>query len=132
VYEGDLDAYRALVMAADRPDAAKGKGTGAGAGAGVTPAVAVAAPVAAKPDGAKVPGPSASTLRRRLEQAEAALEKEQARLADIDRRLADPALFTRDPGGAARLSRERAAAAAAVEAAEEAWLAAGSALEGAR
>jgi ATP-binding cassette, subfamily F, member 3 len=46
-----------------------------------------------------------------------------ARVAEIDRTLADPKLYERDPARVAILAKERADAAAALAAAEEQWLA---------
>jgi ATP-binding cassette subfamily F protein 3 len=104
-YDGDLTSYRALLTQADRPSAAG------------SPAAVVGKTAQPKPA-------SPSTLKRRLEEAEARLEGAGAKLAEIDRALAAPDLFTREPGRAERLTRERQSAAAALEAAEEAWLAA--------
>ncbi|MBS0360875.1 MAG: ABC-F family ATP-binding cassette domain-containing protein [Proteobacteria bacterium] len=75
---------------------------------------------------AKVPTGNA---RRRVESAETALAKASALVADLDRQLTDPATFAKDPGKAAELGRKRAAAQAAVEAAEAEWLAAQEAYE---
>jgi ATP-binding cassette subfamily F protein 3 len=115
-YDGDLEAYRALVMAADRPTNA------------APPTKAEGEPRREKPSGG---GPSASTLKRRLATAEQALEAAQAEVARLDAALADPAVFATDPKRGAQLAGERAVAAQALAAAEEAWLAAGVALEGA-
>ena len=50
-------------------------------------------------------------------------------LIELDRRLADPNLFARDPDKGAELARERARSAEALAKAEEDWLAAGAELE---
>lgn len=112
-YDGDLEDYRKLVAAADRPGERDARG----------------APRAAKAEPAK-PKASAYTLKQRLAAAEAEIEQAQAALARIDAALADPQLFARDPARGASLSRERVDAAAALEAAEAAWLEASEALEG--
>jgi ATP-binding cassette subfamily F protein 3 len=112
-YDGDLSDYRKLVLSADRPD---------------TRAVPDA-PTA--PTKAPEKAVSPSTLRHRLRAAEEALEKAQALLAKLDAALADPTLFSREPKRGAQLAKERDAAAAALQAAEEAWLGASASVEAA-
>ncbi|WP_436641365.1 ABC-F family ATP-binding cassette domain-containing protein [Microbaculum sp. FT89] len=70
-------------------------------------------------------------LRNRQKSAEKRMETLQSKIADLDGRLADPDLFTKDPAKGADLSRERARTVEALAAAEEDWLDAGAALEGA-
>lgn len=70
-------------------------------------------------------------LRNRQKDAEKRMEKLQSLIAELDRHLADPDLFTKDPAKGADLSRDRARAVEALAKAEEAWLEAGTALEGA-
>jgi ATP-binding cassette subfamily F protein 3 len=114
-YDGDLEDYRKLVAAADRPVEREER----------TPA---------SPAGAKQserPKVSAYTLKQRLAAAEAEIEQAQAAIAKIDAALADAGLFARDPARGASLTRERADAAQALEQAEAAWLEASAALEGA-
>jgi ATP-binding cassette subfamily F protein 3 len=79
-----------------------------------------------QPRKAKVP---TGTARRRAETAEAALTRASEALAAIDQALADPAVFTAQPGKAASLGRDRTRAQAAVEAAEAEWMAAQEAYE---
>ena len=91
----------------------------------------VAEPVQAPPPPppvARVRVPT-GTARRRTEAAEAALARATASLADIDARLTDPAVFTKDPAKAADLGRQRDRTQAAVDAAEQEWLAAQEAYE---
>ncbi|MGE3142662.1 MAG: ABC transporter ATP-binding protein, partial [Hyphomonadaceae bacterium] len=108
-----LDDYRALVLDADRR---------AAEAVAAAPARVVEPTPAAR-------GPSAFTLKQRLGAAEKKLLEAQAVLAALDEKLSDPSLFARDPRAGARLAQERAAAAAAMTRAEEAWLEAGEALE---
>ncbi len=68
---------------------------------------------------AKVPTGSA---RRRAEAAEAALARAAAALAEIDKRLIDPAIFIKDPNQAAGLGRKRDVAQMAVNTAEQEWM----------
>jgi ATP-binding cassette subfamily F protein 3 len=110
-YDGDLDDYRKLVLAADRPrEEADAQET-------------VAALVPAKQKHAKY------TLQRKLEAAEAEIEQAQTALAQIDAALADPDVFNRDRGRGESLLKERASAATALARAEATWLEASEALE---
>jgi ATP-binding cassette subfamily F protein 3 len=77
----------------------------------------------------KVPTGSA---RRRAEAAEAALARATAALAEIDKKLINPAVFAKDPAQAAGLGRKRDAAQAAVNVAEQEWLEAQEAYEALR
>jgi ATP-binding cassette subfamily F protein 3 len=113
-YDGDLEDYRKLVLAADRPGQAEPTKTDASGD---------------RRDATR-PAISKFTLQRRVTAAEAEMEQALEALARIDEVLADPGLFTRDPGRGASLSRERADAATALERAEAAWLAAIEAIEG--
>jgi hypothetical protein len=79
-YDEDLEDYRKLVAAADRPG---------------EESVAPTRGRCRRARGAK-PKASKYTLQRKLEAAEAEIEQAQAALADIGAALADPALFTRD------------------------------------
>jgi ATP-binding cassette subfamily F protein 3 len=86
----------------------------------------VKAPPPPPPPRVKVP---TGTARRRVESAEAALARATASLAEIDKALIDPAVFAKDPAKAADLGRRRDAAQAAVDTAEQEWLAAQEAYE---
>ncbi|HRP09549.1 MAG TPA: ABC-F family ATP-binding cassette domain-containing protein [Terricaulis sp.] len=114
-YDGNLEDYRKLVAAADRP---KDDGPSK-----IEEAVARA-------DAAAKPKTSKYTLQRKLEAAETEMEQAQQALARIDKELADPEVFTRDHARGEMLMKERAHAAAALVKAEAAWLEASEALEG--
>jgi ATP-binding cassette subfamily F protein 3 len=114
-YDGDLEDYRKLVAAADRP---------ADDGAAAKHVEALAEPAAPKPKSSKY------TLQRKLEAAETEIEQAQAALARIDSALADPELFGRDRARGESLLKERAHAATALARAEAAWIAASEALDG--
>lgn len=113
-YDGDLDDYRKLVAAADRPkDDAPAK-----------------ADMLVERDDIK-PKQSKYTLQRKLEVTETEIEQAQAAIARIDAALADPELFARDPKRGESLLKERAHAATALARAEAAWLEASERLEAA-
>lgn len=114
-YEGDLTDYRRLVLEADRPvDRAERDAH--------HPAELPAAPRPAK-------RPSTYTLKQKVAEAEKALDAAQSRLNVIDANLAAPDLYARDPKRAAKLAQDRDVAAAALLAAEEAWITASDALD---
>jgi ATP-binding cassette subfamily F protein 3 len=110
-FEGDMDDYARLVLDRARA-AAKG------------PSQAPAP--AAKP---KASGPSPSTLRRKLDEAEVALAKANAEVAALDAKLADPRLYATNPEEAAALGVKRADAQRRLHAAEADWIAAAEAVE---
>ncbi|MGE3302628.1 MAG: ABC-F family ATP-binding cassette domain-containing protein [Hyphomonadaceae bacterium] len=113
-YDGDLEDYRALVLSADRPSGHSH--------AEETPPM---------PGASAAQKASPYTLKRRLGDAEEKLAAVERAIAALDAQLADPDLFTRDPKRGAALAADRAAAAKMLAEAEEAWLAASDALEGA-
>jgi len=115
-FDGDMEAYARLVLDRAR-EAARG-------------ASQAAAKPAAKPPAR--PAVSLSTLKRKLDMAEAALARETEAVARLDAGLADPALYAKDPGKAAELGRRRAQVQAALEAAEASWMEAAEAYEAAR
>jgi ATP-binding cassette subfamily F protein 3 len=62
-------------------------------------------------------------LLRELEKLERDLATRQADCGRLDAQLADPGLYVREPAATIeRIARERAALAAAIEAAENRWL----------
>jgi ATP-binding cassette, subfamily F, member 3 len=105
-YDGDLEDYRKLVAAADRPS---------------EESVQKHVDTVAERAGAK-PKVSKYTLQRKLEAAETEMEQAQAALSRIDAALADPELFTRDQKRGESLLKERAHAATALARAEAAWM----------
>jgi ATP-binding cassette subfamily F protein 3 len=117
-FDGDLDDYRKVILSrsAERPADADRDAVRA------QRAETREAQVQRKAD--------LKALRARVKAAETAMAKAEEKLAGIDRALADPTLFARDPARGATLSRERAEVAALLVEAEEAWLAASAELEG--
>ncbi|WP_181707420.1 ABC-F family ATP-binding cassette domain-containing protein [Chthonobacter rhizosphaerae] len=61
-------------------------------------------------------------LRKQIQAVESRIETLRKSVAKLDGALADPDLFTRDPAKGAKLSKERADALKAIDAAEEEWL----------
>jgi ATP-binding cassette subfamily F protein 3 len=117
-FDGDMEDYARFVL-----DRARMSARAPSQVAAEAPKPAQAPP---SPPRAKIP---TGTARRRAEAAEAALARATTALAEIDKALTDPAVFAKDPGKAADLGRRREAAQAAVEAAEQEWLAAQEAYE---
>lgn len=90
--------------------------------------------VKAEPEAPPPPEPTArktptGNLRRRAESAEAALARAAQALEAVDAELTDPKTLAGDPVRLGELGRRRAAAHAALEAAEQEWLAAQEAYE---
>ncbi|MDB5444642.1 MAG: transporter, ATP-binding protein, partial [Phenylobacterium sp.] len=83
-------------------------------------------PAPPPPPGRKTP---TGNLRRRAEAAEAVLARAAQALEAIDAQLTDPATLAKGPAKLAELGRSRAAAHAALNAAEAEWLAAQEAYE---
>jgi ATP-binding cassette subfamily F protein 3 len=118
-YDGDLTDYRGLVLSADRPDSG-------GAGKNAPKAVAKS-----EVGGGGKKGPSHSTLRFRLADAEKAVTKEQHALDTIDARLASPSLYTEGAKALADLTKKREWHAQALAKAEAVWIELSEAIEAA-
>ena len=114
-YDGDLADYKALVLAADRPDTNKT----------VDARAAVQAAAKPRPDGAKV----TYKMKQRLEAAEKAVEETRLALEVLDGELADPEAYTHKADAEAKL-KSRARQQAQLDAAEAEWLEALEAVEG--
>ncbi len=108
-FDGDMDDYKRLVLSG--PDE-RGGGTKADA----KPTAGDRRRLAAEKRAQLAP------LRKRIQAVEARIETLKKDLAKLDGALADPALFTRDPAKGAKLSKDRADCARAIDAAEEEWL----------
>jgi ATP-binding cassette, subfamily F, member 3 len=123
-YDGDLADYKALVLAADRPDADKQH------------AIARAELAAAvekterseKPKAASAPK-ATFKQKHRLETAEKEVEKVRAALELLDRELGDPDTFTHKADAEGKL-KSRARLQSQLDAAEAEWLEALEAIEG--
>ncbi len=118
-YEGDLDDYRALVIAANKTAPSGEKSAG--------PNERERARKSAADRRASV-----SPLKKAAEAAEMKVEKLNATLTRLDEALGAPGLYEKDVKRATKLQRERAALVEAIAAAEEGWLAALDAYETAK
>ena len=127
-YDGDLADYKALVLAADRPDSDKQHAI---ARAEIAAAAAAkdekAAPKAAEK--AKPAAKMSFKQKHRIEQAEKDVEKARTALELLDRDLGDPDTFTHKADAEAKL-KARAKLQSQLDAAEMEWLAALEAAEG--
>jgi ATP-binding cassette, subfamily F, member 3 len=122
-FDDDIDAYRRMVLKGD-PAPQNGERPRAGA-----------KPQMSRSDQRRAAAERRAELqplRDRLKRNEREIERLNARIEALDRDLADPDLFARDPDKGAELARQRARAVEAVAQAEEDWLAAGAELEAAQ
>jgi ATP-binding cassette subfamily F protein 3 len=107
-FDGDLDDYRRIVLAAPAGSAAAKDDTKASRADQRRNAAERRAELA--------------PLRARIKTAEQTMAKLEKTLADIDAALAQPGLFERDPARGAALSKQRAEAVERLAQAEEEWL----------
>lgn len=111
VFDGDLEDYRSLVVAAARKPDDKDK---ADAGAQVN-----------KADQRKAAADkraSLAPLRKKINEIESLTKKLETLIQALDAELADPALYEKNPAKAAEKAKQRGEAAAKLSAAEEQWL----------
>jgi ATP-binding cassette subfamily F protein 3 len=112
-FDGDLHDYRRVVLGGSEPaPAAERNGA-----AEVRTSRAVLRRAAAERRSGLAP------LKRRIDEFEKKIATLTKRIAEIDAKLAEPKLYDRDPTRVASLGKERAAAASALAAAEDQWLA---------
>jgi ATP-binding cassette subfamily F protein 3 len=109
-FEGDLDDYRSLVLAAR----AGGSGRESTDSAGSTRARMRRAAADRRAE--------LAPLRRRIAEIEARVSHGTTEMARLDQQLAEAGLFARDPARAAALAKARADHASAIARAEEEWL----------
>ena len=114
-FEGDMSDYRTLVL-----DQRGGSGT--------TAARKQQSEAQERRRNAAKRREETAPLRKRVREIEAAIERVQAEIRNLDTSLADPALYQR-PERATSLAKARAAAVKELAAAEERWLAASAAVE---
>jgi len=111
-FEGDLDDYRRLVLGGSASSAPERNGA--------------AEAHASRADLRRAAAEKRSELaplRRRIDEFDKTIAKLTKKITEIDATLADPKLYDRDPARVATLGKERAAAAGALAAAEDQWLA---------
>ena len=112
-YDGDLDEYRRSILSARSTRA---------------PAQPRTERETEKPARSKV---EKNSLKQKISNAEAEIERIGGIIAKIDTALALPDIFQRDPKQATQLTKARAAAEAALKKAEEEWLEASASYESA-
>ena len=110
-FDGDIEDYRRMVL-----DSRSTAGPGAKAQKGQ------ATDPAARRKAAAGRREETAPLRKKIKATETLIEKIQTEIRTLDGRLADPALYERDPEGAARLAKARAEAAKALTRSEDDWL----------
>ncbi len=115
-FDGDLDAYRALVL--EGPEALAS-----------TKSKQERMEAAAREAPVKKTHPN--TIRKKIETADARIAKISELIKRVDEILSKPETFQRDKGKAAQLAAQRAELAKALETAEEEWLALSTELEAA-
>jgi ATP-binding cassette subfamily F protein 3 len=113
-FDGDMEDYARFVLDRAR-QAAK--------------APAPERPATPPPPPPRPPTGAAGPLRRKMEAAEQVLQRETAGVAEVDKALADPGLYVRNPMEVTRLTTRRAQLAERLNKAEAAWLAAAEAYE---
>lgn len=115
-YDGDLDDYRRAVLSTRGPATASRAGDDRAQARG--------------DDQLRRKADRQPSLKRRIADAEAEIERINGIIAKIDAALAMPDIFVREPAKAAQLGKARAGAEAALQKAEEVWLEASTAGEG--
>jgi ATP-binding cassette subfamily F protein 3 len=128
-YDGDMESYRATLLAERGAKAARARADVRGEGNGRVE------PKASRTDqrrDAAEKRAQIAPLRKTMLAAEKAVEALSAEIARLDAALADLATFTRDPQKAKTLAIERGRKAKDLAAAEDVWLAATEAYEAAQ
>jgi len=109
-FEGDLDDYRRFLLSGDNAPSR-------------APPEAKASKQESRRDAASR-RQALKPLKDRIDAAESQVAALQTELAKLDRSLADPLLFTKDPAKGSAVSKKRAEAARKLAAVESQWLAA--------
>jgi ATP-binding cassette subfamily F protein 3 len=112
-FDGDLDDYRRLVLGGGTPGAAAER-------SGIAESRASRAELRRVAAGKRS---ELAPLKRRIDEFDKSIAQLTRKIAEIDAALADPKLYDRDPARVAKLGKERADAASALDAAEDQWLA---------
>jgi ATP-binding cassette subfamily F protein 3 len=117
-FEGDLDDYRRFLLSGDNGPARRAE-----------PEAKATKEIARR--GAAERRRELKPLKDRIESTESQIAALQVELTKLDRALADPLLFTRDPAKGSAVSKKRAEAARKLAAAESLWVAAQEEYDGA-
>ena len=115
-YDGDLEDYKKLILSGAR--------SGAG-NQGEAVEVFSAAPQVSKIDQRRQAAErreALKPLKKKISGLEIQISRLQKTIADFDEKLADPALYTREPAKATDLSKQKANAQKTLEKAEGEWL----------
>ena len=120
-YDGDLDEYRRDLL-----DERSGRNRGKQRAA-PTPASPAAKADQRRDEAQRRAG--RAPLKKAVDAEEKKLAKLNAEIAGLDKLLADPAIYTREPERARAITRDRGQLLKALEAAEAAWIAASEAYE---
>ncbi|MDQ0315631.1 ABC-F family ATP-binding cassette domain-containing protein [Amorphus orientalis] len=110
-FDGDLDDYRSMLLRTDADTTPRDGGDDRARGSAQDRRRAAAQARA-----------ELAPLKKKITAAERKLEAQQTRLATLDAALADPKLFSKDPGKGASLAKERADTAAEIAKLEEDWI----------
>ncbi|MCO4319736.1 ABC-F family ATP-binding cassette domain-containing protein [Phyllobacterium sp. 21LDTY02-6] len=121
-YDGDLDAYRALVLADAK---AERSGNRINAEEGQKLSKAEQRKLAAQKREALKP------LQKKIQEAEARMQRFQKKIDMLQEQLADPVIYTREPARATQIGKEIGYAKSSLAVAEEEWLALSSEFEAA-
>ncbi|KQQ91280.1 ABC-F family ATP-binding cassette domain-containing protein [Aureimonas sp. Leaf324] len=114
-YDGDLDDYKKLILSGARSG-------GGNQGEAIEDAPAL---VVSKVDQRRLAAEKREALKplkKKITNLEVQMSRLQATIKDLDEKLADPALYTRDPAKAADLGRQKSSAEKTLEKCEADWL----------
>lgn len=112
-FDGDMEEYRSLIIAAGKKPAEKDK------------AETAASDQVNKAEQRKAAADkraSLAPLKKKINEVEALTKKLETLIQALDKELADPALYEKAPAKAAEKAKQRGEAAAKLSAAEEQWL----------
>jgi ATP-binding cassette subfamily F protein 3 len=112
-FEGDLDDYRKFLLTGDNTATRR------------VPAAVADAPAASKGEQRRQntrARQNLKPLKDKVDAAESQITVLNAEIAKLDKTLADPLLFTKDPAKGSAVSKKRADAARKLEAAEKSWM----------
>jgi len=115
-YDGDLEDYKKLILSGART---------AGGNQGEPVAVVDAPAAVSKVDQRRAAAEKREALKplkKKITALETQMSRLQQTIADLDGKLADPALYTKDPAKAADLAKQKANAERTLEKCEGEWL----------